>query len=164
VDEDLELFYEDASEQLQFMENALLDAKEGTKDSNKIGEIFRAMHTIKGTAGMFDFTDIVSFTHVAESLLDEVRSGTVDLDGNMATLFMQVKDTTANMVEASINGIPYSSVIITQIENLKKQLVAKMPHNKNNTQDIQSDIKKEDISTMVENDLAHLDTTMSDEN
>jgi two-component system, chemotaxis family, sensor kinase CheA len=164
VDDDLELFYEDASEQLQFMENALLDAKEGTKDSNKIGEIFRAMHTIKGTAGMFDFTDIVSFTHVAESLLDEVRSGTVDLDGNMATLFMQVKDTTANMVEASINGIPYSSVIITQIENLKKQLVAKMPHNKNNTQDIQSDIKKEDISTMVENDLAHLDTTMSDEN
>jgi two-component system chemotaxis sensor kinase CheA len=164
VDEDLELFYEDASEQLQFMENALLDAKEGTKDSNKIGEIFRAMHTIKGTAGMFDFTDIVSFTHVAESLLDEVRSGTVDLDGKMATLFMQVKDTTANMVEASINGIPYSSVIITQIENLKKQLVDKMPHNKNNTQDIQSDIKEEDISTMVENDLAHLDTTMSDEN
>ncbi|MDX9742779.1 MAG: chemotaxis protein CheA [Arcobacteraceae bacterium] len=164
MDEDLELFYEDASEQLQFMENALLDAKEGTKDSNKIGEIFRAMHTIKGTAGMFDFTDIVSFTHVAESLLDEVRSGTVDLDGKMATLFMQVKDTTANMVEASINGIPYSSVIITQIENLKKQLVDKMPHNKNNTQDIQSDIKEEDISTMVENDLAHLDTTMSDEN
>jgi len=164
VDEDLELFYEDASEQLQFMENALLDAKEGTKDSNKIGEIFRAMHTIKGTAGMFDFTDIVSFTHVAESLLDEVRSGTVDLDGNMATLFMQVKDTTANMVDASINGIPYSSVIITQIENLKKQLVAKMPHNKNNTQDIQLDTKKEDIPTIVENDLAHLDTTMSDEN
>jgi two-component system chemotaxis sensor kinase CheA len=164
VDEDLELFYEDASEQLQFMENALLDAKEGTKDSNKIGEIFRAMHTIKGTAGMFDFTDIVSFTHVAESLLDEVRSGTVDLDGKMATLFMQVKDTTANMVEASINGIPYSSVIITQIENLKKQLVDKMPHNKNNTQDTQLDTKKEDISTMVENDLAHLDTTMSDEN
>ena len=164
MDEDLELFYEDASEQLQFMENALLDAKEGTKDSNKIGEIFRAMHTIKGTAGMFDFTDIVSFTHVAESLLDEVRSGTVDLDGKMATLFMQVKDTTANMVEASINGIPYSSVIITQIENLKKQLVDKMPHNKNNTQDMQFDTKKEDISTMVENDLAHLDTTMSDEN
>lgn len=164
MDEDLELFYEDASEQLQFMENALLDAKEGTKDSNKIGEIFRAMHTIKGTAGMFDFTDIVSFTHVAESLLDEVRSGKVDLDGNMATLFMQVKDTTANMVEASINGIPYSSVIITQIENLKKQLVDKMPHNKNNTQNIQSDTKKEDISNMADNDLAHLDTTMSDEN
>ncbi|MEA3352834.1 MAG: Hpt domain-containing protein [Campylobacterota bacterium] len=74
MDEDLALFYEDATEQLQNMENALLDASEGTDDLEKIGEIFRAMHTIKGTAGMFEFDHIVKFTHTAENLLDEVRN------------------------------------------------------------------------------------------
>jgi len=53
--EELELFAEDTEEQLQFMENALLDATETGVDSEKIGAIFRAMHTIKGTAGMFGF-------------------------------------------------------------------------------------------------------------
>ena len=65
-------FYEDAIEQLDLMESALLDASDGTQDQETVGAIFRAMHTIKGTAGMFEFNDIVSFTHVAENLLDEM--------------------------------------------------------------------------------------------
>ncbi|MCK5295133.1 MAG: Hpt domain-containing protein, partial [Arcobacteraceae bacterium] len=127
MDEELELFYEDATDQLQFMENALLDAKDGTDDEDKIGEIFRAMHTIKGTAGMFEFLDIVSFTHVAESLLVEVRNKTVALDSRLATLFMEVKDLTSDMVEFSVNGLSCDDVTLEQIENLKKELLTSMP-------------------------------------
>lgn len=163
MDEDLELFYEDASEQLQFMENALLDAKDGTKDSNKIGEIFRAMHTIKGTAGMFDFTQIVNFTHIAESLLDEVRSNNVVLDSQMATLFMQVKDVTSNMVDSSINNIPYSNEILVQIEDLKKQLIAKMPQNKGGVTLAETHPKNDVVHEEV-NDLSHIESTSNDEN
>ncbi len=127
MDEDLELFNEDATDQLQFMENALLDAKDGTTDKNKIGEIFRAMHTIKGTAGMFNFTQIVNFTHVAESLLDEVRSGTVSFDSGMCNLFIKVKDATSSMVELSVNNQSYPSELLGELEQLKVQLQAKMP-------------------------------------
>jgi two-component system chemotaxis sensor kinase CheA len=122
MDEDLELFYEDASEQLQYMENALLDAKDGTKDAAKIGEIFRAMHTIKGIAGMFDFTNIVSFTHVAESLLDEVRNGKVTLDSNLASMFMEVKDITSYMVEKSVNSESYPQDLLDNVERVVKNL------------------------------------------
>ncbi len=165
MDEDLELFYEDASEQLQIMENALLDAKNGTKDPNKIGEIFRAMHTIKGTAGMFDFTDIVNFTHIAESLLDEARSNNVVLDGEMAALFMQVKDVTSNMVEASINNIPFDNVILADIANLKKQLISKMPVNKSAiTGHIATrETTKNNVDKSAGNDLSHIEMTSSDE-
>ena len=87
--EELELFAEDTEEQLQFMENALLDTTESGVDSEKIGAIFRAMHTIKGTAGMFGFDDVVSFTHVAENLLDEVRKDNVEMTPAMLALMLK---------------------------------------------------------------------------
>jgi len=123
MDEELSLFLEDATEQLQIMENALLDAKDGTDDVEKIGEIFRAMHTIKGTAGMFEFDSIVSFTHISENLLDDIRAEKIKLDANLASLFMQVKDTTENMVECSVKGIEFSDELIETINELKDKLI-----------------------------------------
>lgn len=122
MEEELSLFYEDASEQLQIMENALLDAKDGTDDLEKIGEIFRAMHTIKGTAGMFEFDSIVSFTHIAENLLDDVRSGNTKLDSNLSSLFMLVKDNTENMVECCVNSSDFPEDLNIKTNELKNQL------------------------------------------
>ncbi|QKJ22677.1 chemotaxis protein CheA [Poseidonibacter lekithochrous] len=122
MEEELTLFYEDATEQLQLMENALLDAKDGTDDIEKIGEIFRAMHTIKGTAGMFEFDNIVSFTHIAENLLDDVRCGNTKLDATLSSLFMNVKDNTQNMVECCVNNQDFSEELTSQTQNLQIEL------------------------------------------
>lgn len=124
MEEELTLFYEDATEQLQLMENALLEAKDGTDDNEKIGEIFRAMHTIKGTAGMFEFNHIVSFTHIAENLLDDVRAGNTKLDANLSSLFMNVKDNTQNMVECCVNNHDFSDELLQETENLQKELAS----------------------------------------
>ena len=148
MDEELSLFYEDATEQLQMMESALLDVKDGTEDIQKIGEIFRAMHTIKGTAGMFEFTEIVSFTHVAENLLDEIRSGHVTLDANLSSLFMEVKDVTENMVECCVNSVPMPSELLSSTEELKSQL--------NTFIEIKEDIKDSvALETVDENELVN---------
>ena len=45
------------------------------QDSETINAIFRAAHTIKGSAGLFGLDDIVAFTHKVESVLDQVRDG-----------------------------------------------------------------------------------------
>lgn len=150
MDEDLELFNEDATDQLQFMENALLDAKDGTTDKNKIGEIFRAMHTIKGTAGMFSFTQIVNFTHIAESLLDEVRSGNVSFDSSMCNLFIKVKDATSLMVELSVNSQSYPQELINELEQLKVQLQGKMPSAQKNSIDDLDSTDLEDLNNLAD--------------
>ena len=138
MEEELSLFYEDASEQLQIMENALLDAKDGTDDPEKISEIFRAMHTIKGTAGMFEFNNIVSFTHIAESLLDEVRNGAIPLDSNLSSLFMSVKDDTESMVECYVNNKEPSKDLTSSVNDLKLKLSSFL--------DVEETIQKEEIS------------------
>lgn len=125
--EELELFAEDTEEQLQYMESALLDATESGIDDEKIGAIFRAMHTIKGTAGMFGFDDVVSFTHVAENLLDEVRKGNAPMTDDMLALMLKSKDHVDSLAQLSINEEDITPEITQTGEGLLVQLRAMMP-------------------------------------
>ena len=68
------LFFEESFENLDAMESTLLDLEVGVIDKEMINTIFRAVHSIKGGAGIFKFTEIVKFAHVAETLLDEIRN------------------------------------------------------------------------------------------
>jgi len=104
MNEELELFCEDAEEQLTFMENALITMQEEGVDEESIGALFRAMHTIKGTAGMFGFDEVVHFTHTAENLLSEVREGKVKLTEDMIDTFLKVKDHVQELVDLAVNN------------------------------------------------------------
>ncbi|RTL25958.1 MAG: chemotaxis protein CheA, partial [Burkholderiales bacterium] len=74
-DEAMQAFFTEARELLERMEEALLIVEQQPDDEETINAIFRAAHTIKGSAGIFGMDAIVAFTHVAESVLDEVRKG-----------------------------------------------------------------------------------------
>jgi len=67
-------FFEESFEALDSMEAALLKLDVGAPDPEGVNTIFRVAHSIKGGAGMFGFTDVASFTHTLETLLDELRS------------------------------------------------------------------------------------------
>ncbi|MDD5051275.1 MAG: chemotaxis protein CheA [Sulfuricurvum sp.] len=122
MNEELQYFYEDAKDQLSFMEQGLMDIVEQGVNDEAIGAIFRAMHTIKGTAGMFDFNAIVSFTHIAENLLDSVRQKKVPLDENLLELLLQVKDHVEKLIESAIANTDLSQETITTDALLRNSL------------------------------------------
>jgi len=66
-------FLEESFEGLELMESSLLTLQQGDDDS--INAIFRAAHSIKGGAGTFGFNHVTEFTHLVETLLDEMRNG-----------------------------------------------------------------------------------------
>jgi len=66
-------FLEESFEGLALMESSLLTLQQGDKDT--INSIFRAAHSIKGGAGTFGFNEVTEFTHLVETLLDEMRNG-----------------------------------------------------------------------------------------
>jgi two-component system chemotaxis sensor kinase CheA len=70
-----EVFYEESYEGLDAMEQGLLEMNIEAPDDEVINTIFRAAHSIKGGSGTFGFKQVAEFTHVVETLLDEVRSG-----------------------------------------------------------------------------------------
>ena len=66
-------FLEESFEGIELMESSLLNLAQG--DDETINAIFRAAHSIKGGAGTFGFNHVTEFTHLVETLLDEMRDG-----------------------------------------------------------------------------------------
>ncbi|MFH7525902.1 chemotaxis protein CheA [Aeromonas sp. A5] len=74
LDQALQTYIAEARELLEEMESSLLLLEENPDDNELIGAIFRAAHTIKGSAGLFGLLPIVGFTHIVEDLLDQIRN------------------------------------------------------------------------------------------
>lgn len=92
IDQVLQTFIDEARELLISMEESLLQLETDPRNQDNIGAIFRAAHTIKGSAGLFGLNPIVNFTHVLEDLLDRVRNGEVDIDRQLVALLLECGD------------------------------------------------------------------------
>lgn len=98
LDAALITFNQEAKELLDEMEEALLALEDTPDDSETINSLFRAMHTIKGSSGLFGFSDIVAFTHEAETILDQVRNGEKNIDDQLISVLLDCKDHTAKLL------------------------------------------------------------------
>lgn len=97
-------FIAESQELLLQMEDALLQVEHSPDDPELINAIFRAAHTIKGSAGLFGFDGIVAFTHVAESVLDRVRGGELRLDADLIALMLNAGDHLAGLIRHLADG------------------------------------------------------------
>src|SRR5579863_9363147 len=96
-----EAFFEESFEALESMEASLLKLDVGAPDPEIINTVFRVAHSIKGGAGMFNFTDIASFTHTLETLLDGVRAGRTRLSTPIMDLLLKSVDVMREMLRAT---------------------------------------------------------------
>ena len=97
-DQAKQTFIIEAEELLASMEDALL-AVEGEVDTGEsINAMFRAVHTIKGSAGLFGLDAIVHFAHTVESVLDRVRSHQMSLSRELVALFLECHDHLAQLI------------------------------------------------------------------
>lgn len=78
-----EEFFSEAQEIVEGLGRDLLALDEGQKsgsiDPDLIKEVFRAVHTVKGLAGLFGATRMATLSHALESMLDDLRLGKIDL-------------------------------------------------------------------------------------
>jgi two-component system, chemotaxis family, sensor kinase CheA len=93
-------FFEESFEALDSMEAALLKLDIGAPDKELINTIFRVAHSIKGGSATFGFSDIASFTHSLETLLDELRSGSMQVTLAMSDLLLKSVDVMRAMLRA----------------------------------------------------------------
>ncbi|MDK9725959.1 MAG: chemotaxis protein CheW [Sterolibacteriaceae bacterium MAG5] len=87
-----QVFFEEAGEHLANMETLLLGLDVADPDSEQLNAIFRAAHSIKGSAGTFGFTDLADVTHILENLLDRIRKGELALREEMIDAFLDAGD------------------------------------------------------------------------
>ena len=99
MDDVLQTFIAESRELLLQMEDALLQIERSPQDLDTINGLFRVAHTIKGSAGLFGLMPIVEFTHVAESVLDRVRSLEVRVDEALSALFLDARDHIGQLID-----------------------------------------------------------------
>lgn len=111
-------FFEESFEGLDNMESGLLNLQVGEPDAETVNTIFRAAHSIKGGAGTFGFKEISDFTHVMETLLDQVRSGERMVSHELMDLLLKSIDCLRDMLNATQDGeeINMDSVLVVQRE------------------------------------------------
>ncbi|MBX9884067.1 MAG: Hpt domain-containing protein, partial [Novosphingobium sp.] len=95
------IFFAECEESLAAAESGLAACKAGTQDSDTVNAVFRAVHSIKGGAGAFGYVALQAFTHTFETLLSDVREGTVPLTEPLVDLLLRALDTLSDHVGAA---------------------------------------------------------------
>ena len=96
----VQAFKEEASDLLVELEKSLLELEESPDDSELIASTFRALHTIKGSSGMFGFDNITSFTHEIESVFDLIRNDKIKLSKSIIDLTLIAIDHISLMLQS----------------------------------------------------------------
>lgn len=91
-------FIAEARELLEGMEQGLMEL-ETQADSERINALFRAAHTIKGSAGLFGLDSVVRFTHHLESVLDLMRADKLAISSDIVAVLLQGRDHLARLIE-----------------------------------------------------------------
>lgn len=101
-DEMAGVFREELRDLLDSLERGLLDLKAAPTDMALVNQVFRDLHTVKGSGAMFGFVDLAAFIHRFETLFDKVRAGEVPVSAELIRLALAARDEIPGLVE----GVP----------------------------------------------------------
>ena len=115
-------FFQECEEQLAALEAGLTDMQSGTAEVETVNAVFRAVHSMKGGAGIFALDALVRFAHVFETALDKVRSGELAATPPVVGLFLRAADVLADVVHAAQDGgsadEARTSTLVAELEHI----------------------------------------------
>ena len=123
-EEFISYFRDEAEELLQQIDADLLKLEEfvqtGEHDPEIVNSLFRALHTVKGSAGMLGFTDVQGLAHKLENLCDLLRKDRMPLSESVLEILFSGRDLLTELVEAAIGDQPSPTGVQEYIEKLDK--------------------------------------------
>jgi chemotaxis protein histidine kinase CheA len=91
-------FIEEAQEHLDTVEHGLLDLGEVIKDADRVNELFRAAHSVKGGAAMLGFDSIQQTSHQLEDCFKILRDHSIPVDRQLESMFLKGYDALKELV------------------------------------------------------------------
>ena len=93
------IFREEVRDLLESLEKGLLDLKARPADMGLVNQVFRDLHTVKGSGAMFGFTELAAFIHEFETVFDRIRAGALAVGPEILRLALAAKDEIPGLVE-----------------------------------------------------------------
>ena len=124
----LAIFSEEAGDQLREWEESLLALEKAPTVREPLNNLFRAIHTLKGSAGFIGFDLLQKLAHDLESSLSSVRDGECPYDGTLSDLLFRGLDLARSLIDAFAEGGAGAAVgTAANVDDLLARLVAADP-------------------------------------
>jgi two-component system chemotaxis sensor kinase CheA len=128
-----QIFFEEAGENLDLMEQMLLNLNLETADDEELNGIFRCAHSVKGGAATFGFSDVAELTHQMESLLDRLRRHELQPNAAMVDVLLESADASRGLLARHQAGgegdTPPTADLVRRISGLASGEYAQPPAN-----------------------------------
>ncbi|MBU1818411.1 MAG: Hpt domain-containing protein, partial [Gammaproteobacteria bacterium] len=119
-----QIFFEEAGENLDQMEQMLLDLDLTNADDEELNGIFRCAHSIKGGSATFGFSDVAELTHQMESLLDRLRRHELQPIPQMVDVLLESADASRSLLARHQAGGQGDAVSTTSLVRRISELAA----------------------------------------
>ena len=116
------LFADESTEQIEAIERGLLDLERGDAEATTVNEVFRAAHTLKGSAATIGHRRMAGLTHAMEDVFGALRSGTI---GDIAP-FADTLLATLDVLRALVDEVFAGHELTDQPEALTGRLRAEL--------------------------------------
>lgn len=111
------LFIDEANDLLITLEESLLLLENDTTNKELINEVFRVMHSLKGSGAMFGFNNLSSFTHNLENLYDKIRNDITPITEEIITFTINCIDHIKSLLNNDLDD-----TIASQTKELEKYI------------------------------------------
>ncbi|KEI16216.1 chemotaxis protein CheA [Clostridium haemolyticum] len=115
----LSMFLEESIDNLQTLNESLLELEQEPDNIDKLNEIFRVAHTIKGMAATMGFNEMAELTHKMEDVLSQFRDGNLKVTQQVVTVLFKCLDTLEQMVNNISESIDETVEVDSIIEKLQ---------------------------------------------
>jgi chemosensory pili system protein ChpA (sensor histidine kinase/response regulator) len=122
----IEFFLIEAGEHIQNLNKGLLSLEKDPTDSTIIDELFRAAHTLKGSAAMMGYQGISDVAHKAEDMLGQFRSGTIPIRKETLNFLFDSVDAAKLMVDGVAGNNPEDPLVVDSIRQSYKDVIDKV--------------------------------------
>lgn len=115
-------FVDEALQLIENLDGLLVDVDDENISKTETEEIFRVMHTIKGSAGMFAFHNTEAITHKLEDVFDLIRSNELKISADIVTITLKASDVIKDLLHHKDELFPevksVYNIILVEIEDL----------------------------------------------
>ena len=106
----MEQFIKESRDLLQGISETIVELESSPEDRDLMNELFRLVHTLKGSSGIFEeFSSVTRMLHAAEDLMDSVREGKIKFDSDLTDAILEAMDLFSEIIDEVENCLLYTS-------------------------------------------------------
>ncbi|MCB9097185.1 MAG: chemotaxis protein CheA [Aliarcobacter sp.] len=146
-----EMFLEEAAELFESADNVLLEAENnGTLTDEEMGQLFRDVHTLKGSGASVELAFFAEFTHDVENLMDKLRNHKIEFIPEMAETLIDGLDVMKEILELEVSNKLDRETFTSMTSALLDEIRAYSSGNVVKKEELKVETKKEEVKILEE--------------